>query len=387
MPEVFPALLGFLGRGPTVAAVEDLHWADDATLDAMRYLARRVPTSPIVLVATFRESGVDGGHPLHSSSADWSAPSVDAVALSNRCRVAAVAARGVGHAEAAEVHRVTGGNPFFVTEVIAAGGTRCPPRCGTQSWADRGLGAGFRERCCGCSWSRGAQNGGLPRPLATDQELGGGGGVRRARRRPDGVAFRHELARRAMESSLTAGTAGPRRWSTHFLAARSVPSRLVHHARSGQNEELVALGPEAAAEAARQGAHRQAVECSGSYWTAALAACQVAGAVDEARLLGVRGEPVRSRSRGGARHCSGRQGRGPGSTSGRPRGARAGRHFRARPEARSRRPSARSKPRAGEGLPRLAAALTELARAHSNLPSVSVVAQPRPRPKTLPRRH
>ena len=36
MDEVLPALLAFLGRGPSVAVVEDLHWADDATLDAMQ---------------------------------------------------------------------------------------------------------------------------------------------------------------------------------------------------------------------------------------------------------------------------------------------------------------------------------------------------------------
>src|SRR4029079_13285273 len=45
MPEVLPALLAFLGRGVTIAVIEDLHWADDATLDAMRYLARRVTTA------------------------------------------------------------------------------------------------------------------------------------------------------------------------------------------------------------------------------------------------------------------------------------------------------------------------------------------------------
>jgi len=31
---------------PTVLVIEDVHWADDATLDALRFLIRRMPACP-----------------------------------------------------------------------------------------------------------------------------------------------------------------------------------------------------------------------------------------------------------------------------------------------------------------------------------------------------
>lgn len=47
------------GPPPTVLIVEDVHWADDATLDVLSYLARRISTLAAVLVLTFRdEEGV-----------------------------------------------------------------------------------------------------------------------------------------------------------------------------------------------------------------------------------------------------------------------------------------------------------------------------------------
>ena len=41
--EIFPVLLHVLAARPTVLLVEDVHWADDVTLDAIRYLSRRIP--------------------------------------------------------------------------------------------------------------------------------------------------------------------------------------------------------------------------------------------------------------------------------------------------------------------------------------------------------
>ena len=76
------------------------------------------------------------------------------------------------------------------------------------------------------------------------------------------VSFRHELARQAIESSLTAGE----RLQANRLVVDALlvrpgmeSSRLVHHAeRSGQVDVLLEHGPTAALESARLGAHRQA---------------------------------------------------------------------------------------------------------------------------------
>src|SRR5215208_3872302 len=59
------ALIRELGtRGPTVLVLEDLHWADEATLDVLRLLARRIATVPALALATHRDDELDRGHPL-----------------------------------------------------------------------------------------------------------------------------------------------------------------------------------------------------------------------------------------------------------------------------------------------------------------------------------
>ena len=60
---VFGAVHQELAGRPTVMLVEDVHWADDATLDVLRYLAWRIPELPSVLVLTYREDELGGQHP------------------------------------------------------------------------------------------------------------------------------------------------------------------------------------------------------------------------------------------------------------------------------------------------------------------------------------
>ena len=62
--EVFAALRDELTVAPgTVLIVEDVHWADEATLDVLRFLARRIDDLPAVLVLTYRDE-LDRDHPL-----------------------------------------------------------------------------------------------------------------------------------------------------------------------------------------------------------------------------------------------------------------------------------------------------------------------------------
>ena len=53
--------------------VEDLHWADEATLDLVWFLARRIGTLPLLLVLSYREA-VGAAHPLRACWATWSVP-------------------------------------------------------------------------------------------------------------------------------------------------------------------------------------------------------------------------------------------------------------------------------------------------------------------------
>ena len=61
---LFPRVRAALGRSPTLLLLEDLHWADESTLDLVRYLGRRIDGLPALVVATFRDDEVPASHPL-----------------------------------------------------------------------------------------------------------------------------------------------------------------------------------------------------------------------------------------------------------------------------------------------------------------------------------
>jgi DNA-binding SARP family transcriptional activator len=386
MEEVLPALLDFLGREPTVAVVEDLHWADDATLDAMRYLARRVTSVPVVLVATFRSGGLAGDHPLTRLLGTLLGEHVVRLPLESLSVAAVRDLGGFSEDEASEVHRITGGNPFFVTEVIAAGVDAVP-----ASVRDAVLGRiavlrpEVRELLRRVSVVPGRAERWLAEALTTGSAAlvaAEASGVLLGD--PEGLTFRHELARRAVESSLTA----TERRSAHrevldvLLEVPGVSrARLVHHAAfGGRTRELVEIGPEVAAEAARQGAHRQCVEIlrlvlesphtlpdhlAARLWSERSYSSYVVNRFEEAFTCAEAAVALADRAEDRAVLMDAL-----------PVLARAAMFARG-PEA-ARRAAQRAvdlSRRQGDRV-HLAAALTELARTHSNLPSVSVVAQP-----------
>jgi hypothetical protein len=106
---------------PTALVLEDVHWADEATLDVARYVGRRIERLPAVLVLTYREDELDDDHPLHAVLAACSGGRPPGAAASADRRAIATLTDGTD-LDADEVARVTGGNPFFVTEVVRDGG-------------------------------------------------------------------------------------------------------------------------------------------------------------------------------------------------------------------------------------------------------------------------
>ncbi len=84
--EVSEALRHELGWAmhPTVLAIEDVHWADEATLDVLRYLVRRAAQLPLVLVLTYRDDELGTGHPLRPAVGTGLAGGVGAAATSGQ---------------------------------------------------------------------------------------------------------------------------------------------------------------------------------------------------------------------------------------------------------------------------------------------------------------
>jgi DNA-binding CsgD family transcriptional regulator len=108
--------------GRWVWVIEDAHWADSATLDLVRFVARRVEALPLLLVVSYRDDELAPIHPLVLTLGDVATcATVTRIGLEPlTSQAVAVLAAGSG-LNAERLHQLTGGNPFFVTEVLAAG--------------------------------------------------------------------------------------------------------------------------------------------------------------------------------------------------------------------------------------------------------------------------
>src|SRR5262249_26368384 len=123
---------------PTVLVLEDVHWADDATLDAITVLGRRIASLPALVVLTFRGGEVPPAHPLRTAVGTLRADDAVYIDLAPLSEVAVAALAGGADADA--VYAATGGNPFYVTELIAA--RAAPERPASRLQGQRGSGGG-----------------------------------------------------------------------------------------------------------------------------------------------------------------------------------------------------------------------------------------------------
>jgi tetratricopeptide (TPR) repeat protein len=258
-----------LRRVPTVLVIEDLQWADEATLDLIRYLGRRVEAARALVIATYRSDEAASLPWLRTLTGDLattkSTSRLDVPPLSRTAVRELAAGSGL---DPDDLYRRTGGNAFFVSEVVAVGRTALPAtisdavlaraaRLPPESLAQLETLAVIGPRL-------------EPGPVA---EL-----VDQAELEPaiavgllewsDGVlAFRHELARDAvLDSMSTARRRGVHRAVLEVLLAHThgtvgESARIAHHAGGADEAEaILEYAPQAGEEAARLGAHREAAD-------------------------------------------------------------------------------------------------------------------------------
>jgi DNA-binding CsgD family transcriptional regulator len=262
---VMEALLDLLSRSlsPTVLVIEDTHWADDATLDAIKYLGRRIARTSGLLVLTYRDSEVDYDHPLRQVIGDLPPQNLVRMHLEALSAEAVGSMLGDSGLDLNAVMALTDGNPLFVTEILESGLEKVPlsvhdsvlTRAGKLRQAARGvldvisvIPGGSEQRL-------------LERILgSTQEEL-----AECARQgllwvEADTVRFHHELTRRAVEETLS--PTDRRRLNKEVLAALDdlgTPSRMAHHAREAEDvESIIKFAPMAAREAIAVGSHREA---------------------------------------------------------------------------------------------------------------------------------
>ncbi len=268
-PTLFSAFLEELQKSaiPSVVVFEDVHWADEATLDLIKFLGRRILSLAALFIVTYRDDELSRDHPLWSVIGDLPGKAVARLRLTPLSEQAVTYLAHQAHRSAEQLYAITGGNPFFVTEVLASETSGTPltvrdavlARVARLSPAARpllelasvvptrserwlleavlGAAAPALEDCLTSGM------------LTLDQTT---------------VAFRHEIARRAVESTLSP----LRQQVLHMQVLQALlnhgedasqAARLVHHATGAQDEALVVrYAPLAAQQAAAQGAHREA---------------------------------------------------------------------------------------------------------------------------------
>ena len=262
--EVLPVLLDELRARPTLLVIEDLQWADEATLDLVVLLARRMGTTRSLAVVTCRDDELSADHPLRLVLGGLAAAGVERLRLSP-LSIDAVRELAASHQVDTEaLFRRTGGNPFYVTEVLAAGGSELPPsvRDAVVARAAR-LDPQARALLEAVSIVPGT----VPLPLVTalgrehadrlDTCLASGMLVESR----DGISFRHDLARAAIADEIEPlRRAGLHRIALDTLRAQGADAaRLAHHAEAaGDVDAIVQFAPIAAAQATARGAHREA---------------------------------------------------------------------------------------------------------------------------------
>jgi class 3 adenylate cyclase len=255
-------------RGPTVLVLEDLHWADEATLDVIALLGRKIETVHGLAVLTYRDDELDRRHPLRivlgAFARTRALGRIDLTPLSREALARLAGPHGV---DADELYRRTAGNPFFATEALAAGDAEVPATVREAVLARAASVSPQAEDLLGAVavapphvplWLLEALTEGDVDAL--DECLTSGMLVHSV----DGVAFRHELARLAVEGSLSPA----RRLALHrrALPALAEPptgspdlERLAHHAEgAGDAAAALRYAPAAGDRAARVGAHREA---------------------------------------------------------------------------------------------------------------------------------
>ncbi|MFN2543463.1 MAG: AAA family ATPase [Actinomycetota bacterium] len=267
--DVAAALIAELAAPPpTVIVFEDLHWADEATLDVVRLVSRRAETVHALIALSYRDDELGRTHPLRIVLGELTAPgTVTRVRLPALSRAAVAELAQPSGIDADELYDRTGGNPFFVTESLAAH-TEAVPRTVRDAVLARvaRLSPPGRDLLDALSvvphraelWLLEALAG---RELDALDECMAAGVVRAD---GGGISFGHELARLSVESSLPPDRAvALHRRAVEVLedppAGAPDLARLAHHAEASADPPAVLrYAPSAGDQAAAASAHREA---------------------------------------------------------------------------------------------------------------------------------
>jgi DNA-binding CsgD family transcriptional regulator len=258
----------------TILVFEDIHWADEATLDFIKFLARRITRIPCLFVLTYRDDEVHSLHPLRDllgQLPNHSFTRIRPAPLSPAAVVGLAAEKGYN---GQEVYSISGGNPFYVNEILASYSPGIPDNIKDsilsvyhrldektkKIWEILSVQpTGFEPGYLG---ELEPEFGALLAPCLEARILLLNEGR---------LVFKHELYRRTIETSLSPFLRIAlhkmilQRCIHHFEREGAI-YRIIHHAKNANEHELVVrFAPIAANQAAALGAH---IEASKLYFSA-----------------------------------------------------------------------------------------------------------------------
>ena len=266
--QLFAAFLAEIGSPGTltVAVIEDVHWADEATIDLLSFLGRRLGRMPVLLLATYRDDELGDDHPLRVVLGNLATQRT-----TRRMRLPPLSPEAVGalatdrDVDGGELYRVTGGNPFYVSEILAGGWPLVPPTVRDAVRARLARSSAGTRRAVEAAAVIGTR---VDRELLSSVLAGSFAAVDECVTTgilvPDrmGLRFRHELVRMAVETSI----APHRQVELHARLLAGLeergdadPALLAHHADgAGDREAVQRHAPHAARRSSGLGAHREA---------------------------------------------------------------------------------------------------------------------------------
>ena len=266
--QLFDAVLAELSTTAvlTVLVIEDVHWADEATLDLLRFLGRRIRGAPALLLVTFRDDSVAADDPLRTALGDLSTQR-----STRRLSLPLLSEQAVGQLvegtglEPHRLHQLTAGNPFFVAEVLQTSGSDLPASVRDAVLARIAALSPGARRVLDTAALIGAKvqpellvaaTGGAPEQI--DEVLATGVLVGDEQH----LRFRHEIARMAIQAETPPHRAVlAHRAILDALLAAGVDddARLAYHAEAVDDDALVlAHAPAAGRRASELAAHREA---------------------------------------------------------------------------------------------------------------------------------
>lgn len=288
---IVAACLGLLRAegGPWIVVLEDMQWADEATVDILSVIGRRIEHLPSLVIITMRDDEAGPEHLLSVALGQMVAASMVTMNVPE-LSLAAVEQMAAGTSiDPGSLHRAAAGNPYFITEVLTTGDGSLPAtvrdavtaRCSQLSPTGRRLLRAAAVLGTGCDAALAVVVCGAS--FADIDECASRGLLRR---QGSDIEFRHELSQRSVLDATPAGL----RAELHREALLNLRGRYPrvddaelarHAAEAGDAEAVLELAPKAAKQAASLGAHRAAA----AHYASALKHAHLLPARERAELI------------------------------------------------------------------------------------------------------